>query len=189
MNIELVVMGASLGGLKALKAILSTLPKDLPLPLVVVQHRGEDDPGRLASVLQGDCAVPVVEPEDKDPIAPGRVYLAPADYHLLIENKNFALSTDAPVHHSRPSIDVLFESAADACGKGVLGVLLTGANEDGAAGLAAIKRRGGRAVVQDPATAEGRAMPEAAIAAGAADHILPLEEIGPFIEKAVGRKQ
>ena len=119
--------------------------------------------------------------EDKSPIEPRHVYLAPSDYHLLVEPGSFALSVDERVQHARPSIDVLFESAADAYGERVIGVILTGANEDGAAGLARIKRRGGAAIVQDPGSAERRAMPDAAIAATVADAILPLEEIGRFL--------
>jgi two-component system chemotaxis response regulator CheB len=122
-----------------------------------------------------------VDVEDKAPIERGRVYVAPPDYHLLIERGSFALSVDERVHHARPSIDVLFQSAADAYGDGVIAIILTGANEDGAAGLARIKERGGVAVIQDPSGAERRAMPDAAIAATVADAVLPLEAIGSFI--------
>ena len=119
--------------------------------------------------------------EDKLVIEPGKVYLAPPDYHLLVQRGSFALSTDERVQFARPSIDVLFESAAYEYGPGVIGIILTGANEDGAAGLAAVKRRGGVAVIQDPRDALRRTMPEAAIAATAADAVLPLEEIGKFV--------
>lgn len=124
--------------------------------------------------------MPVEEPEDKDPIAEGRVYLAPRDYHLLIEKGNFALSTEAPVYFARPSIDVLFESAAEAYREKVVGIILTGANGDGARGLARIKAAGGLTLVQEPATAQAPEMPQAAIAAGI-DRILPLHEIAPFL--------
>jgi len=123
----------------------------------------------------------VREAEDKDPLLPGRVYLAPPRYHLLVERGKLALSTEAPDNYAQPSIDVLFESAAASYREGVVGVLLTGSNADGAQGLSAIKRAGGLAIVQDPETAEARAMPDAAIARGAADMILPLCEIGVFL--------
>jgi two-component system, chemotaxis family, protein-glutamate methylesterase/glutaminase len=147
-----------------------------------VQHRGPESPGtRLASLLQLNCVRPVRDVTDKDQIEPRGVYLAPPDYHLLVERGHFALSVDARVNHARPSVDVLFQSAADAYGPAVIGIVLTGANEDGAAGLAAIKEAGGVAVVQDPRTAERARMPEAALAATSADVVLPLDEIGPFL--------
>ena len=131
--------------------------------------------------------LPVADVEDKAPIEPGRVYLAPPDYHLLIEPGYFSLSTEPHVHYARPSIDVLFESAADAYGDRVIGVILTGANADGAHGLARIKQLGGVAVVQDPRTAERPEMPGAALVATAADAVLPLVEIGPFVHGLVCR--
>jgi two-component system chemotaxis response regulator CheB len=129
--------------------------------------------------------MPVVEPEDKEPVEHGRVYLAPAGYHLLVDGGAFALSTDEPVAYARPSIDVLFESAADVYGERVIGVVLTGSNDDGARGLARIKERGGVAVVQEPATAERPEMPEAAIAAAQPEAVLPLDEIAPFVARLV----
>ncbi len=183
----IVVIGASLGGLHAVETLLRSLPADFPRPVAIVQHREAGSDDRLGELLQSHTALPVAEAEDKETIVPGRVYLAPADYHLLIENGHFALSTEPPVWHARPSIDVLFESAADARGAQVIGVILSGANEDGACGLAAIKRRGGIAVVQDPATAEANAMPNAAIAAAEPDQVLPLEEIVPFLNHVCGR--
>ncbi len=180
----LVVIGASLGGLRAVGTVLSALPAWFPLPVVIVQHRGVaggEDEMTLCNLLQRRCALPVREPEDKEPLKHGHVYLAPADYHLLLEEGHAAFSTDAPMHYARPSIDVLFESAAEECREGVIGVLLTGANADGAQGLAAIKKRGGLTVAQDPATAEAGTMPQAAIAAGAVDYVLSLEAIGPFL--------
>ena len=184
MQYEIVVVGTSLGGLKALQTLLAGLPKDFPLPVAIVQHRGKASGDGLAAFLQTASALQVREAEDKEPIVPGMVYLAPADYHLLVESGAFMLSTEAPVAFSRPSVDVLFESAADAYGAGVIGVVLTGANIDGARGAVAIKRRGGLVVVQDPATAEAVAMPEAARAAGC-DHILPLLDIPPFLVRLV----
>ena len=129
----------------------------------------------------------MAEAEDKEAIVPGRVYLAPAGYHLLVEDEHFALSTEPPVWYARPSIDVLFESAAEARGAQVIGVILSGANADGARGLAFIKRCGGIAVVQDPATAESSAMPNAALSATETAEILPLEEIAPFLVRVCRR--
>ena len=182
MNYELIVIGASWGGLHAVGRVLAGLPQDLDAAVVVAQHRGTDGrEGVLAGLLDGQGPLDVQEAEDKEPIEPGKVYLAPPDYHLLVEPGAFALSTGERVQFARPSIDVLFESAADAYGERVIGVILTGANEDGAAGLARIKERGGVAIVQDPAGSERRAMPDAAIAATVADAVLPLEEIGAFL--------
>ncbi len=177
----LVVIGTSWGGLHALSHIVEALPPDFRLPIVVVQHRGRDSDETMALILQARCRRPVREAEDKDMIEPGSVYLAPPDYHLLVDDGYLALSTDEPVGFSRPSIDVLFETAADAYGSGVIGVLLTGANHDGTRGLARIKEVGGFAIVQDPASAEVPTMPESAIADVAIDCILPLERIAPFL--------
>ncbi|MDQ3822635.1 MAG: chemotaxis protein CheB [Actinomycetota bacterium] len=179
---ELIAVGASWGGLEAVGRLLETLPDELDVPLAVAQHRGAD--GRragLAELLQATTSRPVRDVTDKEPIARGAVYLAPPDYHLLVEPGHFALSVDARVNYARPSVDVLFESAADAYGPATIGIVLTGANEDGAAGLARIKEAGGVAIVQDPATAERAQMPEAALAATSADVVLPLGEIGPFL--------
>jgi two-component system chemotaxis response regulator CheB len=177
----IIVIGGSKGGIRALQSILALLPAAFPLPVAVVLHRMPMAGDRLAALLQESSLLPVREPEDKEKIETGRVYIAPADYHLLVEKGAFVLSVDEPVCYSRPSIDVLFESAADAYGAGVLAALLTGANEDGARGMAAVKRGGGETLVQDPETAEAPEMPRAAIAAGAADRVLSLEEIGPYI--------
>jgi two-component system chemotaxis response regulator CheB len=180
---ELVVVGTSLGGLHALEVLLSGLPNSFPLSIAVVQHRYKDSNLSLSFFLQPHCALPLKEAEDKEVIVPGRVYFAPADYHLLVEPGRLALSTEAPVLYARPSIDVLFESAADAYAKRVIGVIMTGASHDGAAGLASIKAGGGLTVVQEPTTAQSRIMPEAAIAAVAVDAILLLEDIAPFLVK------
>jgi two-component system chemotaxis response regulator CheB len=181
-NYQLIVIGASWGGLHAVGKILSALPEQTDAAVVVAQHRRMDaTDGGLASILALRSPMPVSDADDKQPILPGHVYLAPPDYHLLIQHGWFSLSTDVHVHFARPSIDVLFESAADAYGDQVIGLILTGANEDGAAGLARIKKRGGVAIVQDPATAERSEMPGAALAATAADAILPLDAIGPFL--------
>jgi two-component system, chemotaxis family, protein-glutamate methylesterase/glutaminase len=182
LNYELIVIGASWGGLHAVSEILSALPEDLAAAVVVAQHRKADSlDGGLASILSLRTRLPVRDAEGKEPIEPGNVYLAPPDYHLLIDGGYFSLSTEHPVRYARPSVDVLFESAAEAYGNRVIGVILTGANEDGAAGLARIKELGGVAVVQDPRTAERDEMPTAALEATSADAVLPLEEIGKFI--------
>ena len=186
MSYELIVVGCSWGGLAALGRLLEHLPDEVDVPIAIAQHRGPDSlRGALQAALQRHLARPVVEVGDKDPIEPGHVYVAPPDYHLLVEVGSFALSVDERVQHARPSIDVLFESAADAYGAGVIGVVLTGANADGAAGLARIAARGGVAIVQDPETAEAREMPEAALAAAPAT-VLPLEGIGPFLGELTG---
>ena len=178
----LCVVGASWGGLRAVGELLDGLPGRLELAVVVAQHRGpESRPGSLEALLQSRSRYPVVEAWDKDPIEPGRVYIAPPDYHLLVEPGSFALSVDERVNYARPSIDVLFESASDAYRDRVIGVVLTGANQDGAAGLARIKARGGVAIVQDPSEAEASVMPAAALAATKADAILPLAQIGHFL--------
>jgi two-component system, chemotaxis family, protein-glutamate methylesterase/glutaminase len=184
---RIVVIGGSWGALRAMQVILAGLPAGLDATVAVALHRGADaGPGLLASILAGYGPLPVQEVDDKDPLVPGRVFLAPPDYHLLVDGQSFALSVDERVHHSRPSIDVLFESAADALGERVVAVLLTGSNADGAAGLAHVRRRDGIALVQDPAGAERREMPEAAILAGAFDRILPLEEIAPALAAECG---
>ena len=184
----LVVIGSSLGGLRALQTVLGPLPASFASAVLIVQHRDADAESSLAELLQHKCVLKVVEAEDKMPIQKGCVYLAPPNYHLLVDDGHCALSTDDEVNYARPSIDVLFESTAGECGENVIGVILTGTNDDGARGLAAIKRAGGVAVVQQPSTAEAAAMPQAAINATAVDRILNLEEIGEFL-KTVGSKQ
>jgi two-component system, chemotaxis family, protein-glutamate methylesterase/glutaminase len=179
---DLIVVGASWGGLDAAGRLLSDLPDAVDAPLVLAQHRHSNSPsGGLAELLHLRIQRPVQDAEDKMAIERGKVYIAPPDYHLLVERGSFALSVDERVQYARPSIDVLFESAAYAYGQGVIGIILTGANEDGAAGLRRIKESGGVAIIQDPAQAARRAMPDAAIAATVADAVLPLEEIGRFL--------
>jgi two-component system, chemotaxis family, protein-glutamate methylesterase/glutaminase len=179
---EVIVIGASWGGLEALSRLLDGLHDDIHVPIVVAQHRLPESEGdALGRLLQHHTRRIVTDPDDKTPLEADRVYLSPPDYHLLLEDGHLALSTDAPVQYARPSVDVLFESAADAYGAATIGIVLTGANADGAGGLARIKDRGGVAIVQDPATSEKRAMPDAAIAATVADAILPLEEIPLFV--------
>ena len=187
MAFELVVIGASWGGLKALEILLADLPKDFPLAVAIAQHRHKDAGNLLGELLQRYSLLPVLEVEDKHPITPGHIYLAPADYHLLVEQGNFALSTEAPVLYSRPSIDLLFESAADAYTYRTIGVILTGANSDGAQGLATLKKKGGLAIVQEPTEAESRTMPAAALAATQVDYILPLRQIVSCLIKLANR--
>ena len=179
--VDLIVVGTSLGGLHALTGILSQLPASFSTPIALVQHRHRDSAGMLAHLLQSSGGLPIVEIEDKLAIQPGTVYLAPADYHVLVEPGHFALSVDDLVLHARPSIDVLFESAADSYRSATLGLVLTGASHDGAAGLKAIKAAGGVAMVQDPATAECAIMPAAALAATTVDYVVPLTDIAPML--------
>ncbi len=183
MDFKIVVAGTSLGGLKAITALLSALPENFSLPLVVIQHREYASGELLKGLLQKVTCLPVQEVEDKDAILPGRIYLAPPDYHLLIDRGEFALSIDDPVTFARPSVDVAFDSAAASYGQGVLAVILTGAGRDGAAGAASIEAFGGVVLVQDPSSAEAKSMPQAAIAATKAAHVLPLAEIISFLHQ------
>lgn len=174
---EIIVVGASAGGLRALEVLLGALPRGFPIPIVAVQHRARESSDTYAEVLGKGTPLPVREVEDDDKLRAPGVYLAPPDYHVLIEPGRVALSIDDPVSYSRPSIDVLFESAADVYGARVCAVLLTGANADGAKGLMRIKQAGGYAIVQDPQTAESPEMPAAGIANAPVDRVLPLEQI------------
>jgi two-component system, chemotaxis family, protein-glutamate methylesterase/glutaminase len=183
MAFEIVVVGASTGGLKALQILLAGLPAEFPLPVVMVQHRGRDMETGLCEFLARSSRLPLTEPEDKDPVLTGHAYLAPRDYHLLIQSGSFALSTGPPVGFARPSIDVLFESAADEYHERAVGVILTGANHDGARGLAKIKKEGGLALVEDPFTAECRTLPDAAINLTRVDRILPLQVMAAGIQE------
>lgn len=174
---SVVVVGSSAGGLRALEQVLGALPPTFPLPIVAVQHRSRESSDAYAHVIGLSTKLPVRDAEDNVPLVAPGVYVGPPDYHLLLEPGRLALSVDEPVAYSRPSIDVLFESAADAYGPNVVAVLLTGANADGARGLARIKQAGGYAIVQDPHTAESPEMPAAAIANAPVDRVLPLSEI------------
>ena len=185
---RVVVVGTSLGGMRALEVMLGGLTSDFPLPIAIVQHRGTEWDGQqsqLARLLQRHTPLGVVEATDKDPLVGGRVYLAPPDYHLLVDDGCLALSVDARVYHARPSVDVLFESAAEVYRQRVIGVLLTGASADGTAGAQRIKERGGTVIAQDPRSAESAIMPGAAISAGVVDRVLPLAEIGPYLNMAI----
>jgi two-component system chemotaxis response regulator CheB len=179
---DLICIGASWGGLQAVGRVLSDLSPELDLPVAIAQHRHPDaQEATLADLLSLRTDRTVLDVEDKMPIQPRHVYVAPQNYHLLVERDSFALSVDERIRFARPSIDVLFETAAHAYGAGVIGIILTGANDDGAHGLARIKKAGGVAVIQDPLGAARRTMPDAAIAATVADAVLPVEEIANFL--------
>lgn len=179
-----VVIGASAGAVDALSQILPALPADFPLPILIVVHVPSNRRNMLASLFQSKCRMVVREAEDKEPVVAGVIYFAPPDYHLLVEaERTLSLSADEPVLHSRPSIDVLFESAADAYGAALVGIILTGANPDGAKGLKAIADAGGTAIVEDPSKAYAEAMPMAAIKACAGARIMPLTAIASYLMK------
>lgn len=174
----LVVLGVSQGAMEALRSLLNKLPPGFPAALAMVVHREKEELADLVPLLQKHCTLPLGSPLDKEIILPGHVYLAPPNYHLLVDEDHFAFSLDAPENFARPSIDVLFESAALACGAALTGIVLTGTGCDGARGLAAIRRRGGLALVQSPDEAAAREMPLAALAAVPDARILTLVGIG-----------
>lgn len=178
-DVSLVVIGASWGGLNAMSQLFSAMPGDFAVPIVVVQHRSRHADNLLASLLQDVTPLRVVDVEDKEPLDPRSVYIAPANYHLLVETGYLSLTTDPLVRFSRPSIDVTFMSAGDAYRTGTVGVVLTGANDDGARGLRHIVDRGGKGIVQDPTTAESIAMPAAALKMVPEAEVLPLSDIPP----------
>lgn len=179
---EAVVIGASAGALDALSHILSRLPREFPLPIMLVVHRPANKDSLLADLLRAKCQLDVREADDKEPIRAGTVFLAPPDYHMLVEAERWlSLSVDVPVNFSRPSIDVLFESAADTYGAGLIGIVLMGANEDGSQGLRAVLECGGTAIVQRPDLSYASAMPLAAIRACPAARVLSLPEIAAYL--------
>src|SRR6266566_9670737 len=177
MSYSIAAVGTSWGGLTALTRLLGGLPADFSVPIVVVQHRSKDSDRLLPQLLQDSTELKVCEIEDKDELCEGTVHVAPANYHVLVESGYLSLSIEEPVRFSRPSIDVTFASAGDAYGAGAIGVILTGANEDGARGLAHIVKRGGRALIQDPKTAEIPIMPEAAIREVPTAEVVPLKKL------------
>lgn len=181
MAARLVVIGASAGGLHAVSRILAELPRDFPASVAIVQHRRPDPSSLLVELLGQKCSFPVIEPSHGTPMRPAHVYLAPSDYHLLVEPGAFALSVDPPICCSRPSIDALFESAAAAYRQQAVGVVLTGANSDGAAGAVHLHRQGAAVIVQDPATAEVPTCPAAALKRVPSATVLPLEKIAPHL--------
>lgn len=181
-DVDAIVIGASAGAVEALTAILTPLPPEFRLPIIIVVHVPPDRRSAMAELFSAKCAVEVDEAEDKAAILAGKVYFAPPDYHLLVEaDRTLSLSCDAPVLFSRPSIDVLFESAADAYGSKLLGIVLTGANGDGASGLKAIVDAGGQGIVQTPTSAFASAMPEAALGMSPSAKSMKLEEIAAYI--------
>lgn len=184
MNYKAVVMGTSSGGLTALKTILPALPANFALPVIIVQHVGAASDGFWIEMLNKLCNLQVKEADEKETIKQGYIYVAPPNYHLLVErDETFSLSIDERVNFARPSIDVLFESAAMAYKDGLIGIILTGANHDGASGMRRIKECGGLTIAQDPATAESPTMPQAAIRFSKIDHILSLKKIIDLLNK------
>jgi two-component system chemotaxis response regulator CheB len=179
---QAIVIGTSAGGLRALSAILPRLPADFPAVVIIVQHRSKDQRFLLEELLQDKCRIRVKQADEKEKIKKGQVYIAPPDYHLLVESDmTFSLSSDPQVNYSRPSIDVLFESAAAAYGSGLVGIVLTGANSDGSNGLSTIKNSGGLTIAQLPLDAEFPSMPQSAIDKGAAQLVFTLPEIGHYL--------
>jgi two-component system chemotaxis response regulator CheB len=183
---EAVVIGASAGAVDALSAILPTLPQDYPVPLIVVVHVPPDKKSIMVDLFRRKCQLAVREAEDKVPIERATAYFAPPDYHVLVKlDRRLSLSSEEPVHHSRPSIDVLFETAAEAYGQGLIGIVLTGANADGAAGLRAIHAAGGTAIVQRPELAHTPYMPQAALNACPDARAMSLEEIARYLREVL----
>ncbi len=181
-GIEAIVVGASAGGVEALLSIFGDLPQDFGLPIIAVLHLPDERRSQLAEVFDRRVVMPVLEARDKELIKPGTLYFAGPGYHLSVEqDRSLSLSQEDRVHHSRPAIDFLFASAADAYGSGLLAILLTGANQDGARGLAHVKQQGGTTVVQDPLEARVAVMPRAALALHTPDHILSLSHIGSLL--------
>jgi two-component system, chemotaxis family, protein-glutamate methylesterase/glutaminase len=178
---DLVVVGTSWGGLAALRTLVAGLPATFTMAVTLIQHRHKDSDHLLRLLLQERSALEVCEVEDKMPLQHGRIYVAPPDYHTLVEPGHFSLSTEAPVRYSRPSIDVTFNSAADSYGHRTVGVVLTGANADGAEGLRQISDRGGMALVQDPKTAESPTMPTAAMKSVPRARVMSLTDIVSFL--------
>lgn len=186
---KIIVIGASAGGLTALTRLLSPLPGDFPFSIIIVQHLHPLQGDYLNEYFNDKCYLTVKEANEKETIEPKNIYFAPPNYHLLIEeDKTFSLSIDEKVNFSRPSIDVLFESAADVYAPDLIGIVLTGANNDGARGLKKIKENGGLAIAQDPSTAEQPEMPRAAIDMVETDYILPLEGITDLLIKMSKKK-
>lgn len=181
---DAIVIGTSAGGLDALGIILPGLDPRMPVPILIVQHISASSDSFIVTYFNRLCSLSVKEAEEKELLIPGSVYFAPPDYHVLVENDGtISLSNEEKVNYSRPSIDVLFETASWAYGNRLIGIILTGANWDGAAGLEQIKENGGLTIVQDPKTAAVARMPESAMERFRPDYILPVEEIGPLINR------
>jgi two-component system chemotaxis response regulator CheB len=176
--VDLVIIGSSAGGIEALKLLLPQLPKGYRPSVVVIQHIGQQLHSSLSDFYGSICVLPVKEAEDKEPLAPGTIYFAPSGYHLLVESDHsFALSVDPPVHYVRPAVDVFMESAAPIFKDRLVGVILTGANADGAQGLKSILDYGGGGLVQDPATAQFPTMPKAALEVSVTSSVMSLSDI------------
>lgn len=183
-NNRAIVIGVSAGGFNALDTIFTKLKSEMSWPILVVQHLGENSGEYLCQYLNDRAAINIIQAEDKMPIATGYAYIAPSGYHLLLEKEmSLALSVDPPVYYTRPSIDVLFTSAARACGKNVIAVILTGANSDGTDGIKIIKHHQGIVIAQDPCEAESPIMPTSAIRTGQVDHILSLNGIAEYLNE------
>ena len=181
---ELVVIGASAGGLTAIEQLLTPLPSKFKIPIVIVQHISPYSENYMVTLLNQKCNLKVKEADEKEDLASGMVYVAPPNFHVLIEeDKSISLSVDNKVNFSRPSIDVLFETAAEACKNRTIGIILTGGNQDGAMGLKAIKDKGGLTIVQSPKEAQVDIMPSIAIGATRPDHILTLDKISDLLIK------
>lgn len=183
MGYQLIMIGCSIGGLNAMRSFLTGLSPDHELPIVLVQHRDKSSNLMLTRMLQRSTHLIVQDADDKTEIERGRLYIAPAGYHLLIEGSSFSLSTELPVHYAIPSIDVAFETAARSYGKSLAAIVLTSSSEDGAEGAAIVERRGGLVIIQDPATAENATLPRAAIKATKSATVSKLEDI-PNVLKA-----
>jgi two-component system chemotaxis response regulator CheB len=182
---EAIVIGASAGAIEALGKLLPVLEPRHAVPVIVVVHVPARQPSLLCELFAPRCALPVREPEDKQPVSPG-IWFAPPDYHLLVsEDRSFAFSVDEPVHWSRPSIDVLFESAADVYGASLLALVLTGASQDGARGAEAVRRKGGYVAVQDPRTAEATMMPTSAIERATPQLVGTLDDLVVHVRSAL----
>lgn len=187
---RVIVLGVSTGGVQALKQFLGALPADFPLPILVVQHISPESGDGLARLLDELCAVRVKEADEEERMAAGCVYLAPPNYHLLVERDGLlSLSSESPVNFARPSVDMLFESAAAAFSDGVIGVVLTGAGFDGGQGIRRIKQEGGTVIIQDPADAEASSMPEHALGLVAADHVTSLEQLPVLLRQLLAEDQ
>lgn len=181
--VDAIVIGTSAGGVEALSVLLPALPAALRAAVFIVLHLPRERPSLLVEIFAPKCALPVREAQDKEPVQPGTVYFAPPDYHLLLDKgPQLALSADELVHYSRPSIDVLFESAADVYGERMLGIILTGANEDGTSGLEAVHRAGGLTIVQQPQDTRASFMVESALKRTAVDYVLTLRQIAELFK-------
>jgi two-component system chemotaxis response regulator CheB len=188
MPYELIIVGCSLGGLNAMQILLANLGLDLLTPMILIQHRDKNTSIAMSRVLQKYTHLNVIDADDKATIIPGHLYVAPPSYHLLVDEKMISLSTEMPIKHAQPSIDVAFDSAARSYGTSLIGVVLTSSSTDGAQGAACIESHGGCLIVQDPETAENPTLPRAALAATTRAKIVQLEEIAPLLSKLCGSK-